>query len=89
MEFVEHAIWLMKGGEGKCLCKYCTPGHTQNNINARLDRKRAHDGGDSRRGRGGGPGSRARRPRGAARRQRTPPIMAKDYRVGKTPSGAT
>ncbi|KAH9959825.1 hypothetical protein BC827DRAFT_442335 [Russula dissimulans] len=89
MEFVEHAIWLMKGGAGSCLCKYCQPGQSQNDINSRLDplgRERAPDdddggSGDSRRGRGGGPGSQARRVR-RAKRERSPAIMAKDYRVG-------
>jgi len=101
MEFVEHAIWLMKGGEGQCLCKYCMPGQSQIEINARLDRYRAPDddnddddddddggAGDSRRGRGGGPSSQARRRRRIPRRERPAPIMAKDYRVGNKPSGA-
>lgn len=41
MEFVEHAIWLMKGGDDSgtaCLCKYCTPGQNQRAINRRLNR---------------------------------------------------
>jgi hypothetical protein len=37
MEFVEHAIWLMKGGDRQCLCKYCTPGQSQRAINHRLN----------------------------------------------------
>ena len=37
MEFVEHAIWLMKGGVSTCLCKYCTPGQSQRAINRRLN----------------------------------------------------
>ena len=37
MEFVEHAIWLMKGGVSQCLCKYCTPGQSQRAINRRLN----------------------------------------------------
>ena len=37
MEFVEHAIWLMKGGNGRCQCKYCTPGQNQRAINRRLN----------------------------------------------------
>ena len=37
MEFVEHAIWLMKGSTGQCLCKYCTPGQNQRAINRRLN----------------------------------------------------
>ncbi|KAH9174512.1 hypothetical protein EDB89DRAFT_548024 [Lactarius sanguifluus] len=41
MEFVEHAIWLMKSGSvgDQCLCKYCTPGQNQRAINRRLDRR--------------------------------------------------
>jgi hypothetical protein len=99
MEFVPHAIWLMKGGAGAaetCLCKYCTPGQSQNDINARLDRapdddddEDDSDTGDSRSGKGGGPNSQARRWRRAAKRERAPPIMAKDYRVGNNnPTGA-
>jgi len=38
MEFVEHAIWLMRGGAGRCLCKYCEPGQNQLDINRRLNR---------------------------------------------------
>ena len=38
MEFVEHAIWLMKGCVSPCLCKYCTPGQSQRAINRRLNR---------------------------------------------------
>jgi len=87
MEFVEHAIWLMKGGEGSCLCKYCQPGQSQNDINSRLDRVPDDDGGgDSRGGRGGGPGSQGRCVR-RAKRERSPAIMAKDYRVGNRSSG--
>lgn len=40
MEFVEHAIWLMKGGsetDVPCQCKYCTPGQSQRAINRRLN----------------------------------------------------
>ncbi len=39
MEFVEHAIWLMKSGSAgvQCLCKYCTPGQSQRAINRRLN----------------------------------------------------
>lgn len=37
MEFVPHAIWLMKGGTGQCDCKYCIPGQNQNDINRRLN----------------------------------------------------
>ncbi|KAI0287607.1 hypothetical protein BC826DRAFT_1043231 [Russula brevipes] len=40
MEFAEHAIWLMKGCVGQCLCKYCTPGQNQRHINRRLNRDR-------------------------------------------------
>jgi len=88
MEFVEHAIWLMKGRVGTCLCKYCMPGQNQQDINARLDREPAPNGDDDEGGgRGGGPGPHARRSRRAARRERTPPIMAKDYRVGNNSSG--
>jgi len=107
MEFVEHAIWLMKGGDDsgqQCRCKYCEPDQSQTEINDRLnhgvividDDDDDHDpeSGDgagsggvrtttnnsassaSRRGRGG-----ARRVR-RAKRDRSPPIMAKDYRVG-------
>lgn len=41
MEFVEHAIWLMKSGSvgDQCLCKYCAPGQSQRAINRRLDRR--------------------------------------------------
>ncbi|KAH9046764.1 hypothetical protein EDB84DRAFT_1435312 [Lactarius hengduanensis] len=46
MEFVEHAIWLMKSGSvgDQCLCKYCTPGQNQRAINRRLDRRDESDG---------------------------------------------
>ncbi|KAI9453473.1 hypothetical protein BJY52DRAFT_841035 [Lactarius psammicola] len=41
MEFVEHAIWLMKSGSAsvQCLCKYCTPGQNQIAINRRLNHR--------------------------------------------------
>ncbi|KAH9967077.1 hypothetical protein BGW80DRAFT_1562845 [Lactifluus volemus] len=103
MEFVEHAIWLMKGRQGQCLCKYCTPGQSQRAINARLnhgletdsDPETDEDGveggvvgvvasasgtGTGYRVRGRGAFIRANRGR-RARRDKSPPIMAKDYRV--------
>jgi hypothetical protein len=127
MEFVEHAIWLMRRGAGRCLCKYCTPGQNQLDINFRLDRGEevveeeviVGDGGDGAAGdvegnaaagsgsgsggdggaggsslgqsaaasRGRGAGTRGRRGR-RAKRDRSPPILAKDYRVGNnTPPG--
>ena len=103
MEFVEHAIWLMKGCEGQCKCKYCTPGQSQREINLRLHRGVAHDSDpesddDEGAGRvGGGAAGRnnyassSSSRRGAAagarqarrgRRDRSPPVMFKDYRVG-------
>src|SRR5260221_8599026 len=98
MEFVEHAIWLMRGKEGQCLCKYCTPGQNQLDIDDRLDRVEPVedegdvDGGSGSGGGGGGQPSSRRRGAGAqarrtrrARRDRSPPIMAKDYRVGNNP----
>ncbi|KAI9464298.1 hypothetical protein F5148DRAFT_186266 [Russula earlei] len=97
MEFVEHAIWLMKGCEGRCLCKYCTPGQSQRDINARLNHglRTESDSDDSDGGGGTGPqssrrrgaGSQGRRPR-HTKRDRSPPIMAKDYRVGNSGPGA-
>jgi Transcription-silencing protein, cryptic loci regulator Clr2 len=102
MEFVEHAIWLMKGREGQCLCKYCTPGQSQRVINRRLHHGLENDddpdsdenvvegdvvgdnaasaSGTGDRTRGRGAIIRANRGR-RARRDRSPPIMAKDYRV--------
>jgi hypothetical protein len=93
MEFAEHAIWLMKGRVGQCLCKYCTPGQNQRHINRRLHRDRQvdsdsddddddddPDNGASRRT--GAQGRRPRRPK----RDRSPAIMAKDYRVGNSDS---
>ena len=46
MEFVEHAIWLMRRGTGQCQCKYCTPGQNQIMINLRLDHESVDDGDD-------------------------------------------
>src|SRR6266850_2426878 len=112
MEFVEHAIWLMRRGAGQCHCKYCHPGQNQLDIILRLDRGKVEDdedgdvividvddgaaagsgsGGSSSgpfaaASRGRGAGTRGRRGR-RARRDRSPPIMAKDYRVGNTSSG--
>jgi len=94
MEFAEHAIWLMKGCVGQCLCKYCTPGQNQRHITRRLNRDRQVDsdsddddddddpnnGASRRRGAAGAQGRRPRR----AKRDRSPAIMAKDYRVGGT-----
>jgi hypothetical protein len=37
LEFVPHAIWLMRGSTGQCDCKYCLPGQAQKDINRRLD----------------------------------------------------
>jgi hypothetical protein len=37
MEFVPHAIWLMRGKTGQCECKYCIPGQNQKVINRRLN----------------------------------------------------
>ena len=34
--FIEHAIWLIRGIAGRCLCKYCTPSQNQLNINCQL-----------------------------------------------------
>jgi Transcription-silencing protein, cryptic loci regulator Clr2 len=132
MEFVEHAIWLMRRGAGQCLCKYCTPGQNQIAINLRLYRGNLDNdnddavtvtvtdgdgndgaaaaaaagaagaagsgsGGDGSGGggsssgpsaaasRGRATGTRSRRGR-RAKRDRSPPIMAKDYRVGNIPS---
>jgi hypothetical protein len=92
MEFVEHAIWLMKGSTGQCRCQYCEPNQTQTDINRRLnhnvevdDSEPQSDGSgtvrasSASRRRGASAGT--RRPR-RARRDRSPPIMAKDYRVG-------
>jgi hypothetical protein len=100
MEFVEHAIWLMRRKVGRCLCKYCTPGQNQLDIDDRLDRVEpvenegdADGGGSSSGGGGGQPSSSRRRGTSAqarrarrARRDRSPPIMAKDYRVGNDSS---
>ncbi|KAF8471344.1 hypothetical protein DFH94DRAFT_674345 [Russula ochroleuca] len=116
-EFVEHAIWLMKGCVGQCLCKYCTPDQSQKEINLRLnhgdaveDDEPESDGGGGGSGSGSGSGSgtgtatrnstyasSSSTRRGAsagaraqrrAKRERSPPIMAKDYRVGN-PGPAT
>ncbi|KAF8267434.1 hypothetical protein EI94DRAFT_1801674 [Lactarius quietus] len=59
MEFVEHAIWLMKGGSAgeQCLCKYCTPGQSQRAINRRLDRGIGDDGEDDEDGNSDGNGA--------------------------------
>jgi len=45
MEFVEHAIWLMKGADPavRCFCKYCTPNQSQREINRRLNRSTDSD----------------------------------------------
>ena len=106
MEFVEHAIWLMRGGAGRCRCKYCEPGQNQLDINRRLNRGGTDDSdAESEQGEGGGEGSdvgrqsssSSSRRRGAgaqarrvrrARRDRSPPIMAKDYRVGNDAAAA-
>jgi len=96
MEFVPHAIWLMRGGTGQCDCKYCIPGQNQNDINRRLnhgvDRDPDSDPDDDndasssrRRGANAGTG-RTRR----VRRDRSPPInieAARDYRVRTTDPG--
>ena len=37
MEFVPHAIWLMRGATGQCDCKYCIPSQNQHDINRRLN----------------------------------------------------
>jgi transcription-silencing protein Clr2 (cryptic loci regulator) len=37
MEFVPHAIWLMRGSTGQCDCQYCMPGQNQTDINRRLN----------------------------------------------------
>ncbi|KAI0252016.1 hypothetical protein BJV78DRAFT_1153994 [Lactifluus subvellereus] len=91
MEFVEHAIWLMKGLEGKCLCKYCMPGQNQRAINRRLNRglendsdPESDDEDDNNNDAGAGAGNTNRPRRRRGRRDRTPPIMAKDYRVGNS-----
>ena len=104
MEFVEHAIWLMKGRVGQCLCKYCTPGQSQREINFRLNHNVQHDSdpesddeGDNGGGSGQNPnhasssssrrgaGTGARRAR-RGRRDRSPPITFKDYRVNPDPT---
>jgi hypothetical protein len=104
MEFVEHAIWLMRGSAGQCQCKYCTPGQSQREINLRLNRGVHHDSdpesddddndGDGGAGSPGGAGRNAKhaasssRRRGTGngarrgRRDRSPEITFKDYRVG-------
>jgi Transcription-silencing protein, cryptic loci regulator Clr2 len=104
MEFVEHAIWLMKGREGQCLCKYCMPGQNQKAINRRLNHGLATDSdpesddddetgpGTSNRQRDSasrrkGASARANRGRRGGRRDRSPPILAKDYRVGNSGAG--
>jgi len=121
MEFVEHAIWLMKRGGSagrlQCLCKYCTPGQSQRAINSRLnhglDGDDDEDGSDGaaagpaatgaalsalrhpifRRRPGAGAvvaataSARARRERRTAKRERSPGIKAKDYRVGNFNGG--
>lgn len=102
MEFVEHAIWLMKGLKGRCLCKYCTPGQSQKSINRRLNHGTENDsdpessddenGAGARAGAGAGNGSHSRGGGAAHRRRRirrdkSPPIMAKDYRVGNSGAG--
>lgn len=100
MEFVEHAIWLMRGKVGQCLCKYCTPDQSQLDIDDRLDRvEPVEDEGNADGGSGSsggqqasssrrrGAGAQARRTR-RARRDRSPPIMAKDYRVGNNDPSA-
>lgn len=103
MEFVEHAIWLMKGCVDQCKCKYCMPGQNQKEINLRLNRgvdlgedepesdggggsagtatgtRNASSSSSSRPRRGAGGGTRGSR---RGKRDRSPPIMAKDYRVG-------
>jgi len=34
MDFIEHAIWLMRRKVGQYLCKYCTPRQDKLDINA-------------------------------------------------------
>jgi hypothetical protein len=105
MEFVEHAIWLMRGGRGagQCQCKYCTPGQSQRAINLRLHRGVQHDSDpesdDEDEDGPGSPGGAGRNATQAAsssssrrrgtgtgarrgRRDRSPEITFKDYRVG-------
>jgi hypothetical protein len=106
MEFVEHAIWLMKGGgatsDQQCRCKYCEPGQSQTAINYRLNHDVSIDDDDD--DDDSGPGGRdpvnaslasrrraiaaaagggtARGGRRTGAREKSPPILAKDYRVG-------
>lgn len=110
MEFVEHAIWLMRGRAGRCQCKYCVPGQNQTEINERLDHGEPHpdddgdndavivvDNNDDDKGTGPSPSSSSARPKGTgrgtrgrrAKRDRSPPIMAKDYRTGNAGASAT
>ena len=96
----------MRGGAGRCRCKYCEPGQNQLDINRRLNRGGTDDSdAESEQGEGGGEGSdvgrqsssSSSRRRGAgaqarrvrrARRDRSAPIMAKDYRVGNDAAAA-
>jgi hypothetical protein len=102
MEFVEHAIWLMKGGNTsgqQCRCQYCEPGQTQKEINQRLNREIIvidDDDDDDDENDRDGPrdpvsvslasrrrvATARRGRRTTTRRERSPPIQAKDYRVG-------
>ncbi|KAI0265955.1 hypothetical protein BC834DRAFT_877116 [Gloeopeniophorella convolvens] len=97
-EFVGHAIWLMHGKRGQCMCKYCTPGQTQIQINRRLNRRREEDEDedeDRDEDQEGG-GSRAARSTRGARgahvgNDESRPVRAKDYRTfpeGQGPYGA-
>ncbi len=87
MEFVPHAIWLMKGSTpGACVCKYCKPGQKQTAINSWLnhgndDSDDEDEDDNERRARKGAAGTRPR-PTKRARSDPAPKIMAKDYRVG-------
>jgi hypothetical protein len=47
MEFVPHAIWLMRGSTGQCDCKYCIPDQNQNDINRRLNGAGGEDAAES------------------------------------------
>jgi hypothetical protein len=96
--FVEHAIWLIRGVAGRCLCKYCTPGQNQLDINCWLycggmddsdteSKQGEGEGGDV--GRQFSLSSLRRRCVGTparcvqcARCDRSLPIMAKDHCVG-------
>jgi len=96
MEFVPHAIWLLKGRTGQCDCKYCIPGQSQKDINRRLRRGVDADSDDDADDDDDDDNAVASRRRGAnsrtrrVKRDRSPPInlnAARDYRVGVSDPG--